>query len=187
MADTTTRYGFPFQEAGDPPDGAGLGQDLAEAIEDSLGDVEDGADTRLDALEAPRHAVVTFNESVPNNAITVLTPNSELRDVGAMASGTTVTIPVGQDGWYEIGVILRYASQATAAGTRQARINLNGTEQITFQVPTSTLLNATNVIVSGVYEANLAAGDAVTFAAYQNSGVALSLVGNSRAWVRRLR
>lgn len=41
MADTTTRYGFPFQEAGDPPDGAGLGQDLAEAVEASLGDVED--------------------------------------------------------------------------------------------------------------------------------------------------
>jgi hypothetical protein len=52
MADTTTRYGWPYQEAGDPPDGAGLGQDLAEAIETSLGTVEDAADTRLDAVEA---------------------------------------------------------------------------------------------------------------------------------------
>lgn len=52
MADTTARYGWPYQEAGDPPDGAGLGQDLAEAIETSVGAIEDAADTRLDALEA---------------------------------------------------------------------------------------------------------------------------------------
>jgi hypothetical protein len=52
MADVTPRYGFPYQEAGDPPDGASLGQDLAEAIDTALGTVEDAADTRLDALEA---------------------------------------------------------------------------------------------------------------------------------------
>jgi hypothetical protein len=49
MADTTTRYGFPFQEATDPPDGAAVGQDLAEAVDTALGSVEDAADTRLDA------------------------------------------------------------------------------------------------------------------------------------------
>src|SRR5688572_7086201 len=41
MADTTARYGFPFQEATDPPDGASLGQDLAEAVEATIGDIED--------------------------------------------------------------------------------------------------------------------------------------------------
>lgn len=41
MADTTARYGFPFQEATDPPDGAGLGQDLAESVEAALSDLED--------------------------------------------------------------------------------------------------------------------------------------------------
>jgi hypothetical protein len=41
MADTTARYGFPYQEPTDPPDGAGLGQDLAQAVEDALGDLED--------------------------------------------------------------------------------------------------------------------------------------------------
>ena len=51
MADVTTRYAFPFQEAGDPPDGASVGQDLAEAIDTALGTVEDAADARLDALE----------------------------------------------------------------------------------------------------------------------------------------
>ena len=52
MADVTTRYAFPYQEAGDPPDGASLGQDLAEAVDTALGTVEDAADTRLDAIEA---------------------------------------------------------------------------------------------------------------------------------------
>lgn len=41
MADTTARYGFPFQEATDPPDGASLGQDLAEAVETTIADLED--------------------------------------------------------------------------------------------------------------------------------------------------
>ena len=52
MADVTTRYAFPYQEAGDPPDGASLGQDLAEAVDTALGTVEDAVDVRLDALEA---------------------------------------------------------------------------------------------------------------------------------------
>ncbi len=52
MADTTTRYAFPFQEDADLPDGPALGQNLAEAVEAALADVEDtslAADTALDA------------------------------------------------------------------------------------------------------------------------------------------
>jgi hypothetical protein len=52
MADTTTRYTLPYQETTDPPDGASLGQDLAEAVDGALGTVEDALDARLDALEA---------------------------------------------------------------------------------------------------------------------------------------
>lgn len=33
MADTTPTYGWPYQEATDPPDGASLGEDLALAVE----------------------------------------------------------------------------------------------------------------------------------------------------------
>jgi hypothetical protein len=84
-------------------------------------------------------------------------------------------------------VVMRYASQAVAAGTRQARINLNTVETITFQVPTSTVLNATNVIVAGVHELALVAGDVITVSAFQNSGGALSVLGNSRLWVKRVR
>jgi hypothetical protein len=136
------------------------------------------------------HTVVTLAESVPNNAITVLTPTTEQLDVGGMwdsGDPTKITVPSGGAGWYEVGVTLRYASQVTSAGTRQARINLNTVEQITFQIPTATVLNSTNIIVSGKHELALADGDDITFSAFQNSGGALSVLGNSRGWVRRLR
>lgn len=136
------------------------------------------------------HTVVTLAESVPNNAITVLTPTTEQLDVGNMwdsGTPTRITIPTGEDGWYEIGATMRYASQATAAGTRQARINVNAVEQITFQIPTASVLNSTNIIVHGIHEMLLVAGDYVTFSGFQNSGGALSILGNSRGWVKRLR
>lgn len=41
MPADTTRYSFPYQLDADAPDGPALGQDLAEAIEASLGSVED--------------------------------------------------------------------------------------------------------------------------------------------------
>lgn len=50
MAGTTTRFGFPYQEAADPPDGASLGQDLAEAVETSLGAEADWVNGRIDDL-----------------------------------------------------------------------------------------------------------------------------------------
>jgi hypothetical protein len=152
------------------------------------GDVILAAD--LNQLIDRPHAVVTLAESVPNNAITVLTPTTEQLDVGGLwTSGdpTKITIPSGEAGWYEVGVVMRYASQAVAAGTRQARVNLNTVETITFQVPTSSVLNATNVIVSGVHELALVAGDVITISAFQNSGGALSVLGNSRLWVKRVR
>lgn len=43
MPGDTTRYSFPYQSVGDPPDGPSLGQDLAEAIEAALGPVDDAA------------------------------------------------------------------------------------------------------------------------------------------------
>lgn len=41
MAAITPRYSFPYQEATDPPAGHSLGENLAEAVEDALGDVDD--------------------------------------------------------------------------------------------------------------------------------------------------
>lgn len=107
MADVTTRYSLPFQEAGDPPDGATLGQDLAEAIDTALGTVEDAADARLDALEAD----VTALEG--RLSLTNATSNA------AATSGTTelivdqVTAAVVSGRRYKIEWVLSFSGTVT--------------------------------------------------------------------------
>jgi hypothetical protein len=143
----------------------------------------------LDEFVLP-HAVVTLGESVPNNAITLLTPTVDQLDVGGMwssGSPTIVTVPSGEDGWFEVGIVARWASQATAAGQRNVRIYKNGAEEMSFTLPAVSNLNNTNIPVTGVYELSLVGGDQISFYGFQNSGGALSIIGNSRAWVRRLR
>jgi hypothetical protein len=136
------------------------------------------------------HAVVTLAESVPNNAITLLTPTAEQLDVGGMwdsGDPTVITIPSGGAGWFEVGGTFRWASQATAVGQRNIRVYKNGAEEMSFTWPAVSNLNSTNIPVTGVYELALADGDEITFYGFQNSGGSLALTGNSRAWVKRLR
>src|SRR5690242_12273763 len=61
MADTTARYAWPFQEADDPPDGADLGQALAEAVETTVGGIDDRlgtAETTLSGVESDLGALL---------------------------------------------------------------------------------------------------------------------------------
>jgi hypothetical protein len=91
MASTTPRYAFPYQEATDSPAGDLVGQDLAEAVEDSLGDIEDALeavdtalDARLDTAEADINATETVaNAAMVRRAKTTATTNS------SATSGTT--------------------------------------------------------------------------------------------------
>lgn len=80
MADVTTRYSFPYQEAADPPDGAGLGQDLAEAVETALGDVEDdleAADVALDGrLDIVELALTSSRSAFDTSGIRPLTSST---------------------------------------------------------------------------------------------------------------
>lgn len=124
-----------------------------------------------------------------NNSITTITPTSVTVDDGDMypGSGSTFTVPSGQGGLYEIGMAVRYASQAVAAGVRQARINVNGAEYMINQIPTTAGLNASNIVVNLVVRRVLAAADTVTFLGYQNSGGDLALTGNSHGWIERVR
>lgn len=140
-------------------------------------------------VAVPHTRVLFGTPSISNNNVTTLTPSSAPTDDGDMwpGSGTSLTVPSGQGGLYEAGIVLRYAAQATAAGDRQARINVNGTEYMVFQTPVSAAVNTLQVTAHGVLEFPLSAGDQVTFGAYQASGGALSLVGNSHGWLRRVR
>jgi hypothetical protein len=136
-------------------------------------------------------AMFTFGTpSITNNSIQTLTPASVTVNDGGMypGSGSTFTIPAGQGGDYEIGIWLRYSTQPTAsAGLRQARVNTNGSEYMTFATPGDVGFNTFNIPASGVTRASLAAGATISFAAYQNSGAApaLTLTGSLGGIERR--
>ena len=149
-----------------------------------LGHTDDGAEV------ARPSAFATFGTpTFTHNSITTITPSTVTVDDGNMypGSGSTFTIPTGQGGLYEIGMVVRYASQAVAAGVRQARINVNGSEYMLNQIPTTAGLNASNIVVNLVTRRVMTAGDTVAFAGFQNSGGDLALAGNSHGWIERVR
>lgn len=137
------------------------------------------------------NAFLTFGTpTLTSGAITTLTPATVPVNDGPMysGSGTAFTVPTGQGGLYTVGLVLRYASQASASGTRQARVNINGVENMAFQTAAvSPNLNSTNIIVNGAVRVMLNAGDVIEFAGYQNSGANLALVGNSIGYIQKSR
>lgn len=72
MADTTAIYGWPFQEVDDPPNGATLGQELAEAIEATV----DSIDDRVSVLE-PATTTKPIGRIEQNTPQTGITDNTE--------------------------------------------------------------------------------------------------------------
>lgn len=153
-------------------------QALAEAVDTDLQAVDDA-----NISGRPRF-IGTVSTAFTNNTIGTITPASAVVNVGGMwSSGTNITLPTADE--YELGIVLRYPSQASATGVRQARINLNGSEFIVFQVPTTSALNATNIIVAGTIKDVFAANDVISFGGFQNSGVSQTIIGNSRIWVAR--
>lgn len=178
MSDTTSNRDYPFPQTSDDYVPHADVEALAEAVDADIQAIDDANITGR-----PRFNCNFGTPSLTNNTITTLTPSAANANVGSMwpGSGTNITVPSAKE--YEIGIVLRYASQAVAAGMRQARININGSEYMTFQEVAVSNLNATNIIVCGVIRIVLAALDVVSFGGYQNSGGALALAGNSRGWV----
>lgn len=122
--------------------------------------------------------------SIPNAANTDLALTSNVSVGGLVVATPNITVPTA--GEYEIGIVLRYASQATAAGVRVARFYVNGTDRGFFAIPTTTALNATNISVGGTSRLILAAGDVIKFQAFQTSGGALNIQFDSHCWIDRI-
>lgn len=125
--------------------------------------------------------------TIADNSVTALTPTVTINDGGMYpGSGTVFTIPVGQGGFYTMGLVLRYSTQSgtAAVGHKQARIHRNGSEYMAFQMP---VIPSFNTVVAGVIRIGLVAGDTISFHAYQNSGSSQTLVGNGTAWIERVR
>lgn len=141
------------------------------------------------ATASPSAFATLGTPTLTHNTITTFTPSAVTVDDGDMypGSGTTFTVPSGQGGLYEIGLALRYASQAVAAGVRQARIIVNGGDYMINQIPTTAGLNASNIAVNLVVRRVMAAGDTIAFGGYQNSGGDLALSGSSHGWIERVR
>jgi hypothetical protein len=123
MADTTTRYGFPFQEAADPPDGAGVGQDLAEAVEASLGDVEDDL-TALTARVTDVEADITAIEAAWTTYAPVFSTPSGSPAVGT-GGGAALTGRHKKIGRLcTVSGYMKFGTTGASAGTGEWRMSL---------------------------------------------------------------
>lgn len=114
-----------------------------------------------------------------NNATTVITPTAALKNSYNFWNGSNNFVTVDRDGLYEVGVNLRYATNAT--GFRQASFDVNGAQYIQWTIPA---LTGFNTVIGGSIQLNLSANDQVRWSGFQNSGAGLQIIGNSMAWLR---
>lgn len=181
MADTTTRYSWPYPELTDAPDGPALGQDLAEAAEVTVGGIDDrvttaeGAITTLQGrttgkpLVVLRHSAV---QAVANNG-GVLTWDTEdadttnIHSTGTNPSRVTPTLA----GWYRITFTVHWAGNAT--GRRAAATRINGTTVRYGEIKAATSAATVSATVTMTLPFN-GTGDYVEAWAFQDSGGALN-------------
>lgn len=134
-----------------------------------------------DSFDNRAHVLLTVTKTLSNNTTTTLDVGSVVYNVGGMyTSGSTVTIQ--DDGVYEVGLVLRYATNAT--GVRQARCTVGGTSGYYYEEKNA--LSGQNTNMSWTFEDQLTASTAITFEGFQTSGGSLALTGLCRAWVRLL-
>lgn len=135
----------------------------------------------------PHVLLAKTTASVANNTMTTINWTSEVKDVGNMwSAGSSSLITIPYDGVYRVELIVRWASQTTAAGLRVARIDVGGVEQMTFYLPTTSALNATNVITPLSYVMQMTAAEQIECKVYQNSGGALDIISNTRVLVEMI-
>ena len=125
--------------------------------------------------------------TISNNSLTSLTSWTDLVDDWNMypGSGSVITVPYA--GFYMVTLEVRWTSQATASGIRSAQIFVNTSEQMTFNLPTASSLNATNIITPVVHGMQLAANDQIEAKVFQTSGGNLDVISNTRITVQMLR
>lgn len=104
------------------------------------------------------------SQSIPNAVVTELNVGSTADHLqgGVALSGNGLSVSVS--GWYQVSAGLRWGTDS--AGTRQMRLLVNGNTYL-LDLTTDTG-SAVNLVSTQVW---LAAGDVVTIAGYQSSGV----------------
>jgi hypothetical protein len=122
-------------------------------------------------LTGPDVAVVrrTTMQSIPNNATTVISWDSEVEDApGWFAPASPTVLTVTEAGFYEVVANLQFATNGT--GSRQALLTMGG---VTVAAPVFGAADDASARKQVVGAARLAAGDQVSLSVYQNSGGAL--------------
>ncbi len=136
--------------------------------------VEDSFDNRA-------HALAVLSKTLTTGVGTTLDVASVLYNVGGLyTSGNTFTIPV--DGIYEVGMAIRYATNAT--GSRQARLDVDASTA--YYYVEKTALSGQNTNLGFSIEEQFTSGQVISFAGLQASGGNLALTGYNRGWIRLL-
>lgn len=136
-------------------------------------DLRDGLTFLLTPPRALLH--MSSNQSIPNNAYTSVTWNSEQYDNdGAHSDSTNPSRYTAQTaGWFEFHALVNHDA-VSSAGDRFARFLKNGTTTFGLAVTrTSTTNSASNMITGWSL---MAVGDYVEASTYQNSGSAQNVI-----------
>lgn len=149
------------------------------AIEAALDDIRTVVDQHASEINRAKPACRVYNDtiqSIPNNALTVLSFNGELYDNDTMHDNATNNsrITIKTAGKYRLSAIVEFASNAT--GIRQILLRVNGTIYIG-AVTTDAFTTTQQMNVHADYQ--LAVGDYVEVIVYQNSGGALNVSNSS--------
>jgi hypothetical protein len=169
---TTSYAGLPYPVLSNAPNVPQDMQNLADA---------------LDTLIKKRTTQVVLAKStasIANNSVTTINWSSAIKNNhGLWTAGSPSLITVPYSGTYMAFLSVRFASDATASGFRQSRVDVGGAEQMVVNIPATSALNSTNMVAQVSHPMLLTAGDQITFKVYQNSGGALDIVGNTRCAV----
>lgn len=130
------------------------------------------------------NALYSFSKSIPDSAVTafVNADFTQVRDSYGLYNGAGALV-ADRAGIWEIGVICRYGGQAVPSGQRQIRVNINGSLYFFTDTDPGAALANTLVSLSLVIRESLATNDAVSLAAFQTSGGALTCGNSAKFWI----
>lgn len=160
-----------------------FGQTNTSGTDDSRLQIDAGSMTLGTTKFSRPNVTVSFSKSIPTGVVTQIdnTAFTVIRDSYSLYNnGLFVT---DRAGIWEVGVFARYQSQAAVTGQRQIRCQLNGVDFQYMALGETTALNGTLIPIQMIWRDQLGAGTQIGFQGFQNSGGALTIGNDARAWM----
>lgn len=122
---------------------------------------------------------LSVNQSIPNNAETIVTWDTETWDTDNYHStaANTGRLTAPATGTYGLWVVANFAANAT--GQRYCGLRLNGGADTVYLFVGNAATGGLGTIGAGYFQIQLTVGDYVEMFAYQVSGAALNLTGGA--------